>query len=210
MSTQKGQSKQIFSRQKPSFEWRSTNSKPFKVKPIHSFAMKTSGDSNPELSFEAFKAGRSQLKQPLPTSPASKPVDSDRVVWDSGSELEMRSSYYGVKNNDKNHEMQPQSHQTQVRRPLSENSNDHSSNEGNSSCNMEIKTLEIPKGLLKRIDPSFRAENMGKPVEEGDERFLEDQLQLMESNGSCLNDAVDSAEAGMQLDQGGDVSLPPC
>ena len=69
--------------------------------------MKTSGDSNPELSFEGFKAGRSQLKQPLPTSPASKPVDNDQVVRDSGSELEMRSGYSGVKNNDKNHEMQP-------------------------------------------------------------------------------------------------------
>ena len=75
---------------------------------------------------------------------------------------------------------------------------------------METETLEIPKGLLKRIDPSLRAENMGKPVEEEDERFLEDQLQLMESNGSCLNDVVDSVEASLQLDQGGDVSLPPC
>ena len=150
------------------------------------------------------------MKQPLPTSLASKPVDSDRVFWDSESELEMRSGYSEVKNDDKNHEMQPRSRQTQVQWPLSENSNDHSSSEGNSSCNMETETLEIPKGLLKRIDPSLRAENMGKPVEEEDERFLEDQLQLMESNGSCLNDVVDSMEASLQLDQGGDVSLPPC
>ena len=163
--------------------------------------MKTSGDLNPKLSFKGFKAGGSQLKQPSPASPTSKPIDSDRVVRDSVSKLEKRSGYSGVMNSDKNHEMQPQSRQTQVRRPLSENSNNHSSSEGNSSCNMETETLEIPKGLLKRIDPSLRAENMWKPDEEGDERFLEDQLQLMESNGSCLNDAVDSAKAGMQLDQ---------
>ena len=150
------------------------------------------------------------MKQPSPVGPTSKPIDSDRVVRDSVSKLEKRSGYSGVMNGDKNHEMQPQSRQTQVRRPLSENSNSHSSSEGNSSCNMETETLEIPKGLLKRFDPSLRAENMGKPDEEGDERFLEDQLQLMESNGSGLNDAVDLAEAGMQVDQGGDVSLPPC
>lgn len=63
LSTQKGQSGQIFTCQNPSFEWRSTNYKPFEVKSIHSFV--------------GFKAGRSHLKQPSPTSPASKPVDGD-------------------------------------------------------------------------------------------------------------------------------------
>lgn len=107
LSTQKGQSGQIFIRQNPSFEWRSTNYKPFEVKSIHSFAMKTSGDSNPELSFEGFKAGGSHLKQPSPTSPTSKPVDGDWEVKDSVSEIEMRRVYSGVKNGDKNHDKQP-------------------------------------------------------------------------------------------------------
>ena len=122
----------------------------------------------------------------------------------------MRSVSSKDKNGDKNYEKQPQFHQTQLQRPLSENSNGHSSNEGNSSRSMEIETLKIPKGLLKRIDHSLRAKNMGKPVEEGEECSLEDQVQLMESNGSSLNDAVDLAKAGMQVDQGGDVPLPPC
>lgn len=66
---------------------------------------------------------------------------------------------------------------------------------------METETLEIPKGLLKRIDPSLEAKKMGKPDEEGEECTLEDRDQLIESNGICLKDAMESAEAGTQVDQ---------
>ena len=51
---------------------------------------------------------------------------------------------------------------------------------------------------------------MGKPNEEGKDCSLEDQDQLMESNETSLNDVVESAKAGMQVDQVGDVLLPLC
>ena len=117
--------------------------------------MKTSGDSNPELIFEGFKAGGSYLKKPSLASPTTKPVDGDQEVRDSVREIEKRSVSSRDKNDDKNYEKQPQFCQTQVQWPLLENSNGHSSSEGNSSCSMEIETLEIPKGLLQRIDHSL-------------------------------------------------------
>ena len=155
LTTQKGKSGQKSTCQNPPPEWKIINPKPFEVKPIQSFVMKTSGDLNPEMIFKGFKVGGSLLEKTSPTGPATKSVDGDREATKSVREIEMRRAPTVDKNSYKIFEKKSQLGQTQERRPLSKIFNCHSASEGNTSCSMEIETLEIPKSLLKRIDPSL-------------------------------------------------------
>jgi len=71
------------------------------------------------------------------------------------------------------------------------------------------KLLKFPKGYSRELIIPSELRIWESQLRK-EECSSEDQVQLMESNGSSLNDAMDSVKAGMQVDQGGDVPLPPC